>query len=333
MVKSTGSFLMSIFPNYRRFRAFALITSLVLISLLSILSLNFAHRSRIDFKMAINRSLSKKAAYYAYSGYNMAISLIMKDNNSYDGLSDIWAQQIPAIPIENGVISLSIEDEESKFNIDKVVTSYGLEDKRRETMFIRILQLLKIDTNITYAMVDWEDHDSNTLPLGAEENYYMNLPRPYKPFNSPFITIGEIMLIKGFKRDYYYLPPDKRSIGSEKKYDALRDYITVYGDGLININTASVPVLCSLSRDINETVAEDIVNYRNEHPFEKKEDLKNVETISELLYDEIDSLITVKSNIFRIRVRGIISDVEQRIDAVVMRQNMGVRVVYFSRSI
>jgi len=324
---------MSIFPNNKKFRAFALITSLLLISLLSILSLNFAHRSKVSFIMALNRSLSEKAAYYAYSGYNMAISLIMKDNNNYDSLKDIWAQHIPAIPIENGVISLSIEDEESKFNIDKVVTAYGLEDKRGEAMFIRILKLLKIDTDIAYAMVDWEDHDSNALPLGAEEDYYMNLQRPYKPFNYPFVTKGEIMLLKGFKRDYYFVPPDKRSIGAENKYDALQDYITTYGNGLININTASIPVLCSLSRDITETVAEDIVDYRNEHPFKEKEDLKNVETISDLLYDEINSLITVKSNIFRIRVKGMMAGIDQRIEAVVMRQSGGVRVVYFDRSI
>ena len=333
MAKNTGSILMFIFRSFKKIRGFALITSLVLISLLSILTFNFAHKNKLEFRMSMNRALAKKAEYCAYSGYNLALAVLFKDTNSYDSYSDIWAQQIPAIPIDDGMVSFSIDDEKSKFNINRLTSLYGVEDKRGGAMFRRMLKLLDIDEDITYAVTDWEDKDSSELPGGAEEGYYMSLQNPYRPFNSPFITTGEILLVKGFERDYYFLPPNSRESVSRNNYKALKNYITVYGDGLININTAPVPVLCSLSMDLTESVAEDIVNYRKEQPFEKKEDLKKVETISDLLYDEIDSLITVKSNIFRIKVRAYVSDIEQDIDAVVMRQSRGVRVVYFSRSI
>ena len=333
MVKNIGSILMFVFRNSRKYKAFALVTSLILISLLSILTFNFAHKSRLNFRMSMNRLLSKKAEYYAYSGYNIALALLFKDTNSYDSYSDIWAQNIPAIPIDDGLVSFSIDDEKSKFNINSLVTPYGIDDRRGIAMFIRMLRLLNIDTDIAYSAADWEDKDSNALPMGAEGDYYMNLQNPYMPFNSPFITTGEILLVKGFKRDFYFLPPSRREVGVENRYKSLINYITVYGDGLININTASIPVLCSLSQDLTESVAEDIIKYRKEHPFKRKEDLKNVETISDLLYDEIDSLITVRSNIFRIKVRASVSDIKEGIDAVVMRQSRGVRVVYFSRSI
>ena len=324
---------MSIFRNFKKYKGFALITSLILISLLSILTFDFAHKNKLDFVMSLNRVLSKKAEYYAYSGYNLALAILFKDTNGYDCFSDVWAQNIPAIPVGDGIVNFTIEDEKSKFNVNKLISLYGVEDKRREAMFRRILRLLRINENIVYSLADWEDKDSNVLKGGAEGNYYMSLENPYKPFNTTFITVGEVLLVKDFTWDYYFLSPDRREIELNNKYKALKDYITVYGDGLININTASIPVLCSLSRDLTESVAEDIINYRNEHPFEKKEDLKNVETISDLLYDEIDSLITVKSNIFRIRIRASMSDIVQVIDAVVMRQSRGVRVVYFSRSI
>jgi hypothetical protein len=58
-----------------------------------------------------------------------------------------------------------------------------------------------------------------------------------------------------------------------------------------------------------------------------------VESVTDVLYDEIESLISVKSNTFRITAEGISNQIVQRIDAVVLRQSKGFRVVYFTRSL
>jgi type II secretory pathway component PulK len=107
----------------------------------------------------------------------------------------------------------------------------------------------------------------------------------------------------------------------------------VYGDGKININTAPMVVLLCLSEDMEEFIAEDIIEEREKAAFSKIEDLKNVGSMSDTLYDEINDLITVKSNVFRITASGVRSDFMGVITAVVSRDSRGFRVVYYHRSL
>ena len=116
-------------------------------------------------------------------------------------------------------------------------------------------------------------------------------------------------------------------------YRPFIDYVTVYGNGRININTAEYPVLLSLSRDMDESIVEDILDYRQDNHFERTEDLKNVETVSAILYEEIAPLITVKSNVFRITATGTSGRFMRTITAVVTRNSGGFRVAYFNRSL
>lgn len=61
---------------------------------------------------------------------------------------------------------------------------------------------------------------------------------------------------------------------------------------LININTATLSELMSLS-GIGESKARKIIDYRNNQPFTKIEDILNVEGIGESIYDNIKKNITV----------------------------------------
>ena len=61
---------------------------------------------------------------------------------------------------------------------------------------------------------------------------------------------------------------------------------------LININTASKAELTSL-KGVGDSKAEAIIKYRQHTPFIKIEDLKNVEGISEKLFNNIKDQITV----------------------------------------
>ena len=66
-----------------------------------------------------------------------------------------------------------------------------------------------------------------------------------------------------------------------------------YKDGKVNINTAGIEVLCSLS-DIGETRALEIITYREVNgPFKSIEDLKNVKGIGEKTYKNIKNNICV----------------------------------------
>lgn len=87
---------------------------------------------------------------------------------------------------------------------------------------------------------------------------------------------------------------DKSSIcdNSNIENDACSDNNSSNNNSLININTASISELMSLS-GIGEAKAKSIISYREKTPFKSIEDIKNVEGIGESLYASIKENITV----------------------------------------
>jgi len=317
--------------------AFALMSVLVLVSVLSLVALEFSQRSVLHLRMTMNYAQSKKASSYAFGGYHAALSLLMNDTNGYDGPGDMWYGDLPAVPFGSGTVTVKIEDEQGRFNVAKLVTEFGFEDKRRIAMLSRLFEELALETRLIDALVDWQDTDDLSLPEGAETAYYASLTTPSAPRNKPMLSPGEILTVGEFDRDLLFLPPAKRSVTASDELLSLSEYVTVYGDGKFNINSAPVPVLQCLSADMDRSIAEDIAERRETAPFEKIEDLKEIESVSDVLYDEISSLITVKSSVFRVESAGRVNvpggEISETVTAVVTRQGMGVKVVYFNRSL
>lgn len=101
--------------------------------------------------------------------------------------------------------------------------------------------------DLAASLVDWRDQDSQlTIPVGsAEDPFYRNLEHPYEAKDMNFEVLDELLFLKGMSRE---------------ALARLRDYLTVYGDGFINANTASPAVLMSLG--MNERLADKILSYR-----------------------------------------------------------------------
>jgi hypothetical protein len=63
------------------------------------------------------------------------------------------------------------------------------------------------------------------------DSYYQNLDSPYPMKESPFERLDELLLVKGMNAE---------------KFRKLAAYLTIYGNGRVNINTASRTVLLAL---------------------------------------------------------------------------------------
>jgi type II secretory pathway component PulK len=110
--------------------------------------------------------------------------------------------------------------------------------------------------------------------------------------------------------------------------------VTVYGIGavyanIININTASVPVLMALDNTMTSALAERIVNYRSIEPFKTTSDIVKVAGFEGPLGQSLMGKIAVKASNFRI-ISGASQDQLKRIiDCVVENSGGGFTIRYW----
>ena len=80
----------------------ALLATLLAITLMTFLVVDFTYSATVAYRAAANQANEIRAAYLARSGINVGIGLLEKDaridstaQQSYDGLTDIWAIPFP----------------------------------------------------------------------------------------------------------------------------------------------------------------------------------------------------------------------------------------------
>jgi len=126
----------------------------------------------------------------------------------------------------------SIQDEQAKFPLNFLIDKRGNIAAPYGQIFLRLLQeqgiSLQRAQKILLAIKDWSDRDKlNSGDNGFEQSYYQNVLVP----NRPLFFLGELRFIAG--------------VGKEL-FQRLKKYVTLYSNGKINVNTASVLTLASL---------------------------------------------------------------------------------------
>jgi len=119
-----------------------------------------------------------------------------------------------------------VVDEASKMNINRV---------DRE-MLQRLIEFV-VGTeegsaqNIATGIYDWHTFGDSEIEGFFSDDYYQNLEHPYEEKKADFETLDEILLVKGM---------------NDRVYNRLINYVTIYSNGRVNVNTASAPVLFAL---------------------------------------------------------------------------------------
>jgi len=106
---------------------------------------------------------------------------------------------------------------------------------------------------IVDSIMDWKDPDDLHRLNGAESDYYMSLPNPYKAKNANFDTLEELILVRGVTPEILYGSGEKKGI---------IDFLTINSiRSTININAAPKEVLMAIPGMTSE-IADAIINYR-----------------------------------------------------------------------
>jgi len=309
-------------PN--RQRGVALVLTLLILTLLIVTGLELNRAVRVEANLAGNFRDLTQASYIAQSGVEIARVLIQEDEPSYDALDERWAQfeflaYLSHQLFTEGHFYGRIVDESAKFNPNGLIDPYGNVDQKKKNQLERLLTLLRHDPEVIDAILDWLDPDDQKRPLGAEREYYTAPKHPYAPKNGPFDSLAEMLLIKGMDPSIFH--------GTEER-EGLRNYLTIYSERKININTASLPVLMSLSPKVDQAMAQAVLDYRQQKPFRRTEGLRSIPGW-ESIYPQISSEITVRSNYFFLEVQGNYRDARAMVQTVIKREEKRTRILYW----
>ncbi len=305
-------------------RGFALLLSLLIIFLLVVIILEADFRVRADLRAAGNFRDDLKAFYLAKSAVSAAEALITddsKNSSAYDDLNEFWSFPIPEYPLGDGFLSGSLVDEERKININFLVTKNStgqmVVESGRKQQLERLFELLELDPQLVDPIIDWVDSDDQSLPFGAEEGAYQLRNPPYSPANAAFETLQELHMVEGI---------------TDKIYRKISPYLTVYGKGKINVNTADALVIQSFDPGLDETAARIIFDKR---PFDDVPEFKkHLQTELSDIYQRMLGLgslnwLATKSNYFLLRAEGRVGRTRKIARAVIKRTGTKTQRLYF----
>jgi len=309
-------------PRLEDQRGVALVLTLLVLTLLVVTGLEMNRAVRVEATLAENFRDLTQASCIAQSGVEVARALIQNDNPVYDGPDESWAQFENLALLSSGFFpagsfSGRIADENSRFNPNRLLDSYGNVNLKKREQLDRLLSLLGHPADWVEALLDWMDPDDQPRPGGAEREFYLSKKKPHPAKNGPLDSLEELLLIKGVDPFLLY--------GGEGK-EGLKDYLTVHSDGRININTASPAMIMSLSPKIDQTMAQAVIAYRREKSFQNPEALRSLPGW-DAVYPSISSEITVQSNYFSIEVVGNYHEARALVQAVVRREGRRTRVL------
>ncbi len=266
----------TLLPHIAGSEGMALILTLMVLTLLTAMVVEFAYGVYINTNALYNWKESQRLSLTAKSALRLAGRAISDNLNRYSYTHPVLLKDYNgrAFPVFQDTATVNIEDESAKFNVNSLVFPNGMLNEIAYASFVRLLTNLQLDPDIAKRVADWIDPDSVERIAGSE----------LKAKNGYLDSVDELLLIRGIDR---------------ASYDRLAPYVTIYGNGLINVNCADVPVLMSLSESIDKETAERLVRYREDMPFERAEAILKVAGL-ETAGTALMGHITVKGTVFHI---------------------------------
>ncbi len=298
-------------------RGIALLATLLAVSLMTILVVDFTTSSALGYRAAANQADELRALYLARSGIQVGIAVLERDSiddsqqdHPYDSLNDIWAVPVPPIPVDGGTVSVSIIDEARKLDINRLYNSRQRQiDGNYAQIIARLFEGIGVSTDLIPVLADWLDPDSVDSPGGAEADYYLQLTPPYEPRNGPMPTIGDLRALKGI---------------DDATFMRLSQYLTTVPEARVNANTASPEVLAALTPELSNSpdLVKEIIAARGYRPFLAVTDVANLPGIGQFVA-HLTPLITTRSAYFTIIGQGEFAGARRRIYAVFRRNSNG----------
>jgi general secretion pathway protein K len=257
-------------------RGAILIVTLWILAILIVFVTGLGFRMTLEARMTDYNVNAFRLLYIAKAAVHKFIAVLKEDEAAdYDALKDDWSYNeefFDSISLGEGSFTISYvrqrvvigeeteerdegwsEDtifygarDEAKININKVA-EHAIKGNK-ECMNI-LLHLVDEREDVANAILDWIDADDigevTRDEGGAESDYYDGLEFPYTPKNGPLQSLEELLLVRGMTLKLFF---------------AMKNLITIHGDGKVNLNTAEARVLEAMG--ISEDGIDKIITFR-----------------------------------------------------------------------
>jgi len=297
----------------------ALVTALLVVSIVTVAAVAMATRQHIDVRRTGNLIHGEQAYDYALAAESWARVILRRDlqDNDYDSLAEDWATALPPLAVEGGQVDGAVEDLQGRFNLNNLVEAGSavpgegrvgtIEEDPILTYYKRLLDLLGLEQALADALLDWVDADGNArYPNGAEDEFYLLLERPYRTANRLLVSVSELRLVKGY---------------DPQVMELLLPHVTVLPDETsINVNTASPLVLQALNPELSETDVSALIVDRGENGYENINDFLSHNSLAGL---ELDVDVDVTSDFFMVLTDVVIGSSRVQLESLLERKQDG----------
>jgi general secretion pathway protein K len=306
-----------------RQRGVALLIALLVVALATVLIAGLVDRGELTAARTRNALRAEQADAYARGLEAFAAKVLVRDldqNGDVDAPGDLWSMPMPPTPVPGGMISAAMRDMNGCFNLNNLRPAPGNVRPVWIKRFRRLLVALQVDPSLAEVVVDFVDDDGEpgggTQGAGAEDAAYGAIEPPYRAANRALAHVTELRLVQGV---------------TPAVYAKLAPHVCVLPPGtLLNVNTATPPVLRTLSDRITDEVAKRLWN-EGQARYSSTEQLFAELTKQNIVVEQDERVgIGVKSNWFLARGTLEIDGLTFHPTSLILRDG-GIRVVARSR--
>jgi len=215
----------------------ALIVALLVLAIATGLATTMIVRNQNSIAVTSALVNGARAGELATSALVLAQALLDQDDRNIDGPADAWAQPLLEMPVDQATMSLRVVDLQGRFNLNNLITADDKVNLVAKQRFQKLLSVLRIQTDVSNAVIDWIDRNPNIEPQGAEDAAYQG-SSGYLPAGRPMLSVTELRAVRGV---------------TDSIYRQLAPYVVALPVGTpINLNSASSTVLAALGANVAE---------------------------------------------------------------------------------
>ena len=248
----------------------ALLIVLWILMILMVIVFSFAVMTRSENQglLAFKEGLEKK--FLAEAGVNRGImEIVYRSVNlhqaAFEG-HEVW--RLDGTPYEISMGSdryrVRIMSERGKISLNSLTDASGILLKN---LLINRGGAPQTADVIVDSILDWKDSDDLHRLSGAENDYYLSLPKPYKARNAGFETLEELIYVRGMTPEILY--------GEDQK-KGLINFLSIAGTtNSISLNEAPLEILAALP-GMDAEKAQRLMEFRAAAEIRKAEDVKEI---------------------------------------------------------